>query len=156
MIASHATARTTRPGGKRTGNLQKKTLRKIEAAYQVLSELHPVTVRQCYYQLVSQHVIENNKGSYKSLCDALVSARQRKMIPWDWIEDRLRKPRKPLMFDNVAEFARTAVGWYRRNVWLNQLHYVEVWLEKDAMSGMFEDELDPYGVTLNVGRAFRT
>src|SRR5262245_4399976 len=26
--------------------------------------------------------------------------------------------------------------------------------EKDALSGIFEDALDPYGVTLNVGRGF--
>jgi hypothetical protein len=32
--------------------------------------------------------------------------------------------------------------------------YVEVWLEKDALSGIFEDVLRPYGVTLNVGRGY--
>jgi hypothetical protein len=31
---------------------------------------------------------------------------------------------------------------------------VEVWLEKDALSGIFEDVLNPYGVTLNVGRGY--
>src|SRR5207249_427636 len=28
------------------------------------------------------------------------------------------------------------------------------WLEKDALSGIFEDALEPYGVTLNVGRGY--
>jgi len=31
---------------------------------------------------------------------------------------------------------------------------VETWLEKDALSGIFEDVLNPYGVTLNVGRGY--
>jgi hypothetical protein len=43
---------------------------------------------------------------------------------------------------------------YRRNVWLDQPLYVECWLEKDALSGIFEDILDDYGVTLNVGRGY--
>ena len=29
-----------------------------------------------------------------------------------------------------------------------------MWLEKDALSGIFEDVLSPYGVTLNVGRGY--
>ena len=32
--------------------------------------------------------------------------------------------------------------------------YLEVWLEKDALSGIFEDVLRRYGVTLNVGRGY--
>ncbi len=35
-----------------------------------------------------------------------------------------------------------------------QPSYLECWLEKDALSGIFEDVLDPYGVTLNVGRGY--
>jgi len=63
----------------------------------------------------------------------------------------------------------------RRDVWQDQPHHgktggcmmqppaaiatlsdlgVEVWLEKDALSGIFKDVLDPYGVTLNVGRGY--
>jgi hypothetical protein len=31
---------------------------------------------------------------------------------------------------------------------------LETWLEKNALSGIFEDALDSYGGTLNVGRGF--
>jgi hypothetical protein len=31
---------------------------------------------------------------------------------------------------------------------------LEAWLEKDALSGIFADALQPYGVTFNVGRGF--
>ena len=43
---------------------------------------------------------------------------------------------------------------YRGDVWPDQPRRVEVWLEKDALSGIFEDVLGPYGVTLNVGRGY--
>ena len=39
-------------------------------------------------------------------------------------------------------------------MWTNQPGYVECWLEKDALSGIFEDTLSPYGITLNVGRGY--
>jgi hypothetical protein len=58
------------------------------------------------------------------------------------------------MWAGLGEFATTAVAAYRRDVWTGQIIRVETWLEKDALSGIFEDVLEPYGVTLNVGRGY--
>ncbi len=58
------------------------------------------------------------------------------------------------MWDDLAAFAETARRAYRRDVWASQPAYLEVWLEKDALSGIFEDVLNDYGVTLNVGRGY--
>jgi hypothetical protein len=58
------------------------------------------------------------------------------------------------MWDGLGDFATTAAGAYRRDLWADQPTRVEVWAEKDALSGIFEDILDPYGVTLNVGQGF--
>ncbi len=54
----------------------------------------------------------------------------------------------------MSDFAEDCRRAYRRDVWSTQEQYVEVWLEKDALSGIFEDALQPYGVTLNVGRGY--
>jgi hypothetical protein len=131
-----------------------KTLRLREVAVEVLTAHHPMTVRQVYYQLVSRQVIENNRGQYQAVSNALVDARKDGTIPWTWIEDRLRRPREVLMWDTLAERVESAVWGYRRNVWPLQPQYVEVWLEKDALSGIFEASLHRYGVTLNVGRGY--
>jgi len=58
------------------------------------------------------------------------------------------------MWSGLAAFADTARRAYRRDVWETQPCYIEAWLEKDALSGIFEDVLDPYGVTLNIGRGY--
>lgn len=131
-----------------------KTLRLIEAAQAVLTAHHPMTVRQVYYQLVSGQVIENNRSQYQAVSNALVDARKEGVLPWEWIEDRLRRPRRASMWENLADFAETALHAYRRNVWIEQPAYLEAWLEKDALSGIFENTLEPYGVTLNVGRGY--
>jgi hypothetical protein len=113
-----------------------------------------MTVRQVYYQLVSRQVIKNERAMYQAVSDLLVQARKDGTIPWDWIEDRLRRPRTVSMWSDLSAFAQTALRAYRRDVWATQPQYVEVWLEKDALSGIFEDVLAEYGVTLNVGRGF--
>jgi len=132
----------------------KKTIELIETAKEILSEAYPMTVRQVYYQLVSRQVIENNRGQYQAVSSALVDARREGIIPWEWIEDRLRRPRHVSMWSGLPDFAETCRNAYRRDVWDTQPVYLEVWLEKDALSGIFEDVMNPYGVTLNVGRGY--
>ena len=134
--------------------MQAKTRRIVDMARAILAERNPMTLRQVYYQLVSRQVIENTRSQYQALSNALVTARRDGTIPWEWIEDRLRRPRKVSMWADLASFADTAQRAYRRNVWDTQPRYIEVWLEKDALSGIFEHLLDHYGVTLNVGRGY--
>ena len=134
--------------------MQGKTLQLIEAARLELDQYHPMTLRQVFYRLVSGLVLENTEASYKRLSRVLVQARQEGMIPWEWLEDRLREPRHVSMWDDLADFAEVAARAYRRDVWATQPDYLEVWLEKDALSGVFGLVLQPYGVTLNVGRGY--
>ena len=131
-----------------------KTLRLIEEARAILGERNPMTVRQVYYQLVSRQVIKNNRGQYQAVSNALVGARKDGIVPWEWIEDRLRRPRRVSMWTDLSDFAESAKQSYRRDVWDSQPGYLEAWLEKDALSGIFEDVLQNYGVTLNVGRGY--
>jgi hypothetical protein len=131
-----------------------KTVRLIDTAKEILSQSRPMTVRQVYYQLVSRQVVENSRSQYQAVSDALVAARKEGIIPWDWIEDRLRRPRAPSMWSDLSEFVGDVLGAYRRDVWETQPGYLEVWLEKDALSGIFEDVLANYGITLNVGRGY--
>lgn len=131
-----------------------KTLAMLGAIVEILEHEHPMTVRQVFYQLVSRQVIENSRGQYQAVSNALVDARKDGTVAWEWIEDRLRRPRTVGMWADLADFADTVQHAYRRDVWIEQATYFENWLEKDALSGIFEDVLRPYGVTLNVGRGY--
>ncbi len=127
---------------------------RLAVAIQVLREQHPMTVRQVYYQLVARQVLPNKVTMYQAVSELLRDARISGDIPWEWIEDRLRRPRTVGMWSDLSAFAETVRRAYRRDVWATQPNYIEVWLEKDALSGIFEDVLRDYGVTLNVGRGF--
>lgn len=141
-----------------------KTQRIIDEAYAILEDFHPMTVRQVYYQLISRHVVEvkpgqRPKAAYESVTDALVAARREGLIPWAWIEDRLRKVRNAGDgWDDPDEYWTTQVRYlasmYHRAIWPTQPRYLEVWLEKDALSGIFEDAVSAYNVALQVGRGY--
>jgi len=136
--------------------IHKKTVDLINQAYDVLKEYNPMTLRQVYYQLVSKHFIENKLSEYQRLSSALVKARQMNSIPWDWIEDRVRQPKIISMWNDLPDFIETVKVAYRKNVWNNQSDYIEIWLEKDALSGIFENITRKYGVTLVVGRGYNS
>ena len=129
-----------------------KTIEVMGMLTDVLSEHYPMTVRQAYYQLVSRHVIANTRSQYQRISNLLVEMRRSGRIPWYWVEDRIRKPRVVSMWSSLEQFGVTAVAAYRRDVWDSQDTLVEVWLEKDALSGIFEGITADFGVTLNVGR----
>lgn len=131
-----------------------KTKEMLDYAVKVLTAHNPMTVRQAYYQLVSGQVIENNRSQYQAVSKLLVEARKDGTVPWEWIEDRIRKPHEVSMWDDMSEFARCVERSYRGNVWETQDNYVECWLEKHALSGIVEDIVSPYGITLNIGRGF--
>ncbi len=131
-----------------------KTVRIVEEAYRVLSRQHPMTLRQVYYRLVANQIINNNQSQYKALSNALRDARREGVIPWAWMEDRTRRPRSVDMWRDLSTFVSEVPTWYARDVWDDQPSYLEVWLEKDALSGTFADVLEPYRVTFQVGRGF--
>ncbi len=125
-------------------------------AYEELADGHPMTLRQVHYRIVGRGgtTYTNTRGDYNQLSKWLVQDRLAGVIPWEWIEDRLRKPRHVPAWEDLDGFIRAMRRSYRRDVWQDQPRYLEAWLEKDALSGIFADVLRPYGVTLNVGRGF--
>ncbi|GAH06682.1 unnamed protein product, partial [marine sediment metagenome] len=48
-------------------------------------------------------------------------------------------------------FLETVKYSYRKNIWDRQPGYTEIWLEKDALSGVFSDITKVYGIILMVG-----
>jgi hypothetical protein len=127
-----------------------------EAAREELAAGHPMTLRQVHYRLVSRDDIihPNTISAYNTLGGWLRDDRLAGLVPWEWMEDRLRVAKGWAMWDDPAQFLHGVRNDYFRNPWQDQSHYVEVWCEKDALSGIFSDTLSRYGVTLNIGRGY--
>jgi|SRR5215217_2964314 len=126
------------------------------AAREELAANHPMTLRQIHYRLVSRDDIQhpNTIAAYNTLSGWLRDDRLAGVIPWSWMEDRMRVARGWAGWEDPAEFLKEALAGYYRDPWQEQEHLVEVWLEKDALSGIFSDVLGRYRVVLNVGRGY--
>lgn len=142
-------------GGIGLKKFQHKNLDLIEKAKSIISEYdQPLTVRQIYYRLVAGQIIDNNLKSYKRICKILGDARKCGLVLFDDIVDRTRVPIKSSSWNGLKSFLDTVKKAYRREKWLKQENWVEVWLEKDALSGVFEPITDKYDVYLVIGRGY--
>jgi len=121
-----------------------------------------MTLRQIYYRLVSKNLIPNNLNSYKNLSRILVGARERGEIDAHIMEDRGRETYGgDWGYDTPEEFIRSKLSglkgaWsgYTREMWEGQPEYIEVWVEKDALSRLVRGATDGYRVKTCVGRGY--
>lgn len=113
-----------------------------------------LTLRQLYYQFVSRDIIPNTERSYKNLGNVISKGRLAGLIDWDAIEDRIRVPETPTEFENLGELVRGATAIYRLPRRRGQAHYVELWVEKDALAGVLSPIARRYHVTLMVNRGY--
>lgn len=113
-----------------------------------------LTLRQLYYQLVSRDVIPNNVKEYAKLSGLLKEGRMGGIVDWSAIEDRLRKPSSPSAFDSPENVLDAAINQYQLPRMAGQKTYVEVWVEKDALSGVLKRVTKPYHVPILVNRGY--
>jgi hypothetical protein len=126
-----------------------------DAIYDALMEDQPMTVRQVFYRLVSTGVIDKREGEYKSTVVRLLGEMRRAgEIPFSWIADSTRWMRKPKSYSSLESMLKRTAEAYRRSVWDNQDCYVEIWLEKDALSGVLYQETSSWDVPLMVTRGY--
>ena len=125
------------------------------AMLDLLQDDHPMTVRQVFYQMVSRGVIPKTEVQYKqTVCRLLTQLRREGLLPYDWIADNTRLQRKPRSFQDLNDALEFTARTYRRALWEEQGVYVEVWCEKDALSGILYDVTSQYDVPLMISRGF--
>lgn len=140
------------------------------------------TLRTMFYRLYSLGIIPNTKYSYHRLGKFLVDARKDGIIPWDAFSDGAKREvvggikrwdsindyqyvyRQPHIntvpdpiqeAEDMLEYIEklTKEPSYYLGRWYNQPEYVEVWIEKDAMSSTilsFLKDMDVY-IAVNKG-----
>jgi hypothetical protein len=97
-----------------------------------------LTLRQLYYQFVSRDLLANTVRNYKRLGSIINDGRLAGLIDWDAIEDRTRSVNSPSHWGTPGQIVDSAAYSYRVDKWLGQPHRAEVWVEKEALAGVFE------------------
>jgi len=134
---------------------------KLKWVLEILEELSaykPLTLRQVYYQLVGKGLIENKVSQYNMLSALLKWARIDGYISWNDIEDRVRAYHDLSGWHNSDNFIeaslRSFLKGYRRDLLQSQKKYLEIWIEKDALSTIFTRVAGDYTVPVVVCRGF--
>lgn len=109
---------------------------RIVAEYQRAG--YRLTLRQLYYQFVSRGWIENTIQRYKRLGATICDARLAGLIDWDAIEDRTRNLNALPHWTGPDDIVEACARQFRVEVWATQPKRVEVWIEKEALAGVFE------------------
>jgi hypothetical protein len=113
-----------------------------------------MTLRQLYYQLVAQDIIPNAVEVYKRLGTLVSDARYNGKIDWNAVEDRGRPQSMSSEWDNVRSLVDSAIASYRLPRWKDQVNYVELFTEKDALSSVLEPITEKYHIRLVVNKGY--
>lgn len=113
-----------------------------------------LTLRQLYYQLVARAIIPNRVQEYKRLGDIVNNGRLAGLIDWDAIEDRTRALEALSHWNSPAEIVAACAAQFRLDKWAEQDTHVEVWIEKEALAGVFERVCQPLDVAYFACRGY--
>lgn len=125
-----------------------------------------LTLRQLYYQFIGLDAFpedrrwrwtgskwvrdpngtKNALPNYKWLGTLISDGRMAGLIDWDAIEDRVRVLQRFATWDSPESILQACASQFKYDLWENQENYVEVWVEKDALSGIVAVPCDRWRV----------
>ena len=128
----------------------------IEAMHEIAEAAQPITGRGVGYKLFTAGLIPSMATKeMRRVYRLLKEARERGIIPWDWIVDETREiEHRIASWADPEEYLRVVSRSYRRDFWQQQPTRVEVWSEKGTVRGVLAPVLDEYGVGFRVLHGF--
>ena len=132
-----------------------KTIEVINAARDILERDQPATVRAVCYRLFVAGAIDGmTKNNTSMVSRNLVTAREEGTIPWEWIVDESREAERVATWEDPESIIEQAVTQYRKDYWLDQPDWIEIWSEKGTVRGALSSVLNEYGLTFRVMHGF--
>lgn len=126
-----------------------------------------LTLRQLYYQFIAKDLFpdtwidpvynhreglpldtKNTEKNYKKLGVILTDGRMNGYIDWEAIEDRTRSEIERTHWESPEAIIRAAAKSYTIDLWQDQSVVPEVWIEKEALAGVFERPCQDHDVLL--------
>lgn len=116
-----------------------------------------LTLRQLYYQFVTRNIFPeswydevkrtfNTIKNYKKFGSIINDARLTGHVDWYAIEDRTRNLKYLPYWVSPEDYIKDMPEWYHVDMWENQSYRPEVWIEKDALTGIISSICRQYDV----------
>lgn len=139
-------------------NLSKGNVQRLLEINEVLEDYatqgYSLTLRQLYYQLVTKNIIANKPEEYDKLGNLLTKGRMAGFVDFDAIEDRVRVPRHTYEVDDIPDAIADVEKLYRLDRQKGQKNYIELWVEKDAISSILMRKTSYYHIRMMVNRGY--
>jgi hypothetical protein len=113
--------------------VHKITVQRVNRLALFASTRQPVTIRQGYYHLDVLGLIAKTEVGYAVVGELMGQMIEAEIIDPDWVVDLSREPLIWRVHDSPADALRAAAEGYFKNLWLNEPHYVQVWIEKQGL-----------------------
>jgi hypothetical protein len=114
----------------------------------------PVTLRGVYYRVVSAGVVDKTEAAYALVGRQLLKLRRSGAVSYADITDGTRWISKPKTWGHVDRMLESAALSYRRALWDDQPVDVQIYTEKDAISGAIWPVTSRWDVPLGVNRGY--
>lgn len=112
-------------------------LRAINLANKIIEDYqdqgYDLTLRQLFYAFVSKGLLPNTQRMYDWLGDVIADGRLAGLVDWDAIVDRGRAAEALQHWAKPSDLLRSFINSFHMDKWSDQAHYVEVYVEKDAL-----------------------
>lgn len=118
----------------------------VKNTLEVMAEYDTMTVRQIHYRLVARG-LPNTQQNYKRIVAITSDMRWDGLLGFDKFDDHERQTvgmayNDPTDLDesiaNAKEQIKALMTSYSKNRWENQDKYIEIWIEKKALQGVFQ------------------
>jgi len=120
----------------------------------ICEEYGLITIRQLFYQAVSRGLVEKTESQYRRVGDFITDMRNAGELDMDLILDPTRAEKVVSQWVGLAEYIEVIRQSYRINYWHYSPDFIQVWLEKEALTTIVRPVCDDYGVGLWVSKGF--
>jgi hypothetical protein len=142
---------------KKGRGMAQRSLDLIKAMHAAAEAAQPITGRGIGYKLFTARLIRSMATKeMQRVYRLLKEARERGIIPWEWIVDETRGVERVSTWDDPEDYARCVANSYRRDFWNQQPVRVQVWSEKGTVRGVLQPVLDEYAVGFNPVHGFNS
>ena len=124
------------------------TKRRKELIFDWAEQHHPVTVRQIFYRLSTLDAIPKTEQGYQAVSRLCTSMRRDGEIPYSFFLDHTRWVRRPTTHNTIQDALQDTALFYRKALWQDQAVVCEVWIEKEALTGVVFEVTSEFDVPL--------
>jgi hypothetical protein len=124
-------------------------VRQVQGILDFNQDILPLTLRQIYYALVSNHGFDKTEQAYSRLCETMNRTRRARLISMDCIRDDGFRDLVPPGWENENALISAAIEsakQFRLDRQEGQERRILLWCEAAGMAPQLQSAADPYGV----------